>query len=59
MMTLGTIEEQINQVLDRKRELFAALITDGEQTAHLSMTQDEIFGLFNLQTPHRPHQSAA
>ncbi|MFV1965839.1 MAG: DEAD/DEAH box helicase [Pirellulaceae bacterium] len=59
MLTLGTIEEQINQVLDRKRELFATLITDGERAPHVSMTQDEIFGLFNLQTHHRPHPSAA
>jgi SNF2 family DNA or RNA helicase len=59
MLTLGTIEERINQVLDRKRDLFATLIPDGRSAPNLSMTQDEIFGLFNLRTPPRSHKSAA
>jgi SNF2 family DNA or RNA helicase len=59
MLTLGTIEERINQVLERKRELFATLIPDGRSAPNLSMTQDEIFGLFNLRTPQRPHKPAA
>jgi SNF2 family DNA or RNA helicase len=59
MLTLGTIEERINQVLERKRELFATLVPQGETAQHASLTQNEIFGLFNLQAPKRPSSSAA
>ena len=58
MLTVGTIEERINQVLEEKRELFATLLshTDGPQSA--GMTRDEIFGLFRLKIP-RPRSQAA
>ena len=59
MLTMGTIEERINQVLERKRELFAALVPQGETQHPLSLTHDEIFGLFNLQAPKRHGSSAA
>ncbi len=60
MLTVGTIEERIQQVLERKRDLFATLIPQGEtRHQHLSLTQDEIFGLFNLQAPKRPTSLAA
>jgi len=59
MLTMGTIEERINQVLERKRELFAALVPHGETQHPLSLKQDEIFGLFNLQAPKRHSSTAA
>ena len=59
MLTMGTIEERINQVLERKRELFAALVPQGETQHPLSLTHDEIFGLFNLQAPKRHGSTAA
>lgn len=55
MLTLGTIEERINQVLEEKRALFEQIFSQHEgprQSAGL--TQDEIFGLFRLRTPKGP-----
>ncbi|GAB4135085.1 MAG: DEAD/DEAH box helicase [Planctomycetaceae bacterium] len=44
-----TIEERIDRVLQQKRELFAAVLGDGETTnASLSLNASEIFGLFDL-----------
>ncbi len=58
-MVLSTIEERINQVLDEKRELFNSIFSDtGNPRAH-GLTQEEIFGLFNLQTPRGPLRHAA
>ena len=51
MLTLGTIEERINQVLEEKRELFAALLDQTDSPRQLGLTQNEIFGLFKLKTP--------
>jgi SNF2 family DNA or RNA helicase len=51
MLTLGTIEERINQVLEEKRQLFAAVIDQSDGPRQLGLTHHEIFGLFNLQTP--------
>jgi SNF2 family DNA or RNA helicase len=59
MVTLGTIEERINQVLDEKRELFAAILNQpGSQRAG-GLTQDEIFGLFNLKVQTKPRGQVA
>jgi SNF2 family DNA or RNA helicase len=51
MLTLGTIEERINHVLEEKRQLFATLIDHSDAPRHLGLTHDEIFGLFNLRIP--------
>ena len=45
--TRGTIEERIQQVLEEKREMFATIFAE-TSTPKLGLTQDEIFGLFNL-----------
>jgi len=48
-----TIEEKIDRVLREKRELFAAVLGDGEATnVSLSMNASEIFGLFDLKARH-------
>jgi SNF2 family DNA or RNA helicase len=45
----NTVEERIDKVLEQKRELFAAVLGDGDDTnASLSMNASEIFGLFDL-----------
>ena len=45
----GTIEERIDRVLQQKRELFEAILGDGDNTnSSLSLTASEIFGLFDL-----------
>ncbi|MHB8867076.1 MAG: DEAD/DEAH box helicase, partial [Pirellulaceae bacterium] len=51
MLTLGTIEERIQQVLDEKRELFAAVFSETGCPANLGLTQQQIFGLFDLSVP--------
>ena len=44
-----TIEERIDRVLREKRELFDAILGDGDNdNVSLSMNADEIFGLFDL-----------
>jgi HJR/Mrr/RecB family endonuclease len=50
LFTVNTIEEKIQTLLKRKRELFASVIDDLSDT-NLSVTlaEDELFGLFNLQ----------
>jgi SNF2 family DNA or RNA helicase len=48
-----TIEERINRVLDEKRQLFAAVLGEGNATnLSLSMNASEIFGLFDLKARH-------
>jgi SNF2 family DNA or RNA helicase len=50
-LTLSTIEERINQVLEEKRELFDTIFSDTAVPRALGLTQQEIFGLFNLRCP--------
>lgn len=57
MLTLGTIEERIDQVLAEKRELFATVLGQTATPQNYGMTQEEIFGLFNLKKS--PRRSAA
>jgi len=51
MLSLETIEERINEVLEHKRDLFAQIIGENSAPASLGLSQSEIFGLFNLRTP--------
>jgi SNF2 family DNA or RNA helicase len=51
MLAVGTIEERIQQVLEHKRALFAEIIGRGTASPSLGLSQEEIFGLFNLRTP--------
>ena len=50
MLMLDTVEERINQVLEEKRQLFATVFSDDQQPASGGLSQEEIFGLFNLKT---------
>jgi SNF2 family DNA or RNA helicase len=43
-----TIEGRIAQVLDRKRQLFDELIAQNAPPPRLGLSEDEIFGLFNI-----------
>jgi SNF2 family DNA or RNA helicase len=58
-LTLSTIEERINQVLEEKRELFDTIFSDTAVPRALGLTQQEIFGLFNLRCPHGAIEIAA
>ena len=59
MLALSTIEERINQVLEHKRELFNSIMNQTGGHADLRLTQQQIFGLFNLRTPKGPIKQAA
>lgn len=48
-----TIEERIDKILTEKRELFAAILGEGDNTNKtLSLNASEIFGLFDLKARH-------
>jgi SNF2 family DNA or RNA helicase len=53
----GTIEERIAEVLERKRQLFNDLIAQNGPPAALGLSEDDIFGLFNIRN--RPRRQAA
>ncbi len=56
-VTQGTIEERIAEVLERKRELFHELLEQNGSPPSMGLTEEEIFGLFDLQV--RPKRHAA
>ena len=51
MLSVGTIEERINQVLEEKRELFDAILGQAGLPPSRGLSQDQIFGLFDLRVP--------
>ena len=52
MIMAGTIEQRIHDILEAKRELFRSILSDDQEPSKRGLTKDEIFGLFNLRTPH-------
>jgi SNF2 family DNA or RNA helicase len=58
-LSLDTIEERIDQILREKREIFDTIFSDVEPTRNLGLTQQEIFGLFQLRCPTGPIDVAA
>jgi SNF2 family DNA or RNA helicase len=59
MLSLATIEERINQVLEHKRALFETVIGQTAAPARAGLTHEDIFSLFNLRTPKGPIHAAA
>jgi SNF2 family DNA or RNA helicase len=53
----GTIEGRIAEVLERKRQLFNELIAQNGPPPTLGLSEDEIFGLFDVKA--RPRRAAA
>ncbi len=51
MMTVDTIEQRIDQVLEEKRQLLRQIFEHAVQMPNLKLSQEEIFGLFKLQLP--------
>ena len=51
MLTLQTIEERINQVLEEKRALFDILLSQTDAPGSYGLSKDEVFGLFDLRLP--------
>jgi SNF2 family DNA or RNA helicase len=58
-LTLDTIEERIDRVLQEKRELFDTIFSGAEGPQKLGLTQQELFGLFRLKCPAGPVKAAA
>lgn len=52
----NTIEERIAEVLEKKRQLFQEMICQNGPPTSLGLTEEDIFGLFNV--PHRPKRVA-
>jgi SNF2 family DNA or RNA helicase len=58
-LTLDTIEQRINQILEEKREIFDTIFSDTAPHLHSGLTQQEIFSLFKLRCPQGPIDLAA
>lgn len=58
-LTLQTIEERIERILQEKRDLFDTIFSEAEAPQHVGLTQAEIFGLFRLKCPGGPIKLAA
>jgi SNF2 family DNA or RNA helicase len=58
-LTLDTIEQRIQEILERKRELFNTVFTDDIASPTAGLTRDEIFSLFNLEANGQRAPSAA
>jgi len=58
-LALDTIEERIDRVLQEKRDLFDAIFSGAEGHRKLALTQEDLFGLFQLQCPAGPIRTAA
>ena len=56
---LDTIEERIDRILQEKRELFETIFSGAEAHRKLGLTQEELFGLFQLKGPAGPIDVAA
>jgi SNF2 family DNA or RNA helicase len=58
-LTIDTIEQRINEVLERKRELFDTIFSDSVTTPSGGLSREEVFSLFNLDVPTAPSCDAA
>ncbi len=56
----ATIEERIDEILEQKREIFETIFSpQGSVPKNMGLSQQEIFGLFNLHSPQGPISGAA
>jgi SNF2 family DNA or RNA helicase len=58
-LTLDTIEERIERILQEKRDLFDTIFSDAAAHQKLGLTQDELFGLFRIKCPSASIDKAA
>ncbi|MGQ9576418.1 MAG: DEAD/DEAH box helicase [Thermoguttaceae bacterium] len=58
-LMLETIEERIDRIVQQKRELFDAVFCDVHGPGRFGLTQEELFGLFDLRMPGGPAGLAA
>ncbi len=50
-LAVETIEERIDRILEEKRELFDTIFSGVDDRRKLGLTQEELFGLFQLKCP--------
>ncbi|MGD0516323.1 MAG: DEAD/DEAH box helicase [Thermoguttaceae bacterium] len=50
-LMLDTIEERIERILQEKRDLFDTIFSDAAAHQKLGLTQEELFGLFQIKCP--------
>lgn len=50
MIMANTIEQRIHDILEAKRQLFNEILSDNDMPSQVGLTQDEIFGLFDLRS---------
>ena len=51
-VSVNTIEEKIDRILSEKRMLSEAILSDAKGFGYsIGLSQDDIFGLFNLKSP--------
>jgi SNF2 family DNA or RNA helicase len=58
-LSVGTIEERIDEVLARKRNLSDVILSEAEPDPAASMSAEDIFSLFNLKLPEQRARRAA
>ncbi len=58
-LAAGTIEQRINEVLQRKRELFDSVFSESMAGPRGGLTREEVFSLFNLDAPQDGVRDAA
>jgi len=58
-LLLDTIEERIDRILQEKRDLFELILSGAQQQRKLGLTQEDLFGLFELRGPGGPLHLAA
>lgn len=58
MLAVDTIEQRINEVLQRKRDLFDTVLSETGTPGSAGLSANEIFGLFKLRTPKGPLKAA-
>jgi SNF2 family DNA or RNA helicase len=50
-LAIGTIEQRINEILQRKRELFDSVFNEAIAAPRGGLSREELFSLFNLDSP--------
>ena len=58
-LSVGTIEERIDEVLARKRNLSDVILSQAEPEPAASMSAEDIFSLFGLKLPDQGNRQAA
>jgi SNF2 family DNA or RNA helicase len=58
-LSIGTIEQRINEILERKRELFDTVLNASISAPSSGLSREEVFSLFNLESSDRAAHDVA